>query len=69
MRGVSVWLARLWGLWGLLRIGLDTRFRFGGPYWAWRDQTAFGRGRPKGFERVTSVLDYGAWVNRMRRGA
>lgn len=57
------------GLWQLLRLGLITRFRFRGDYWQWRMATAFGRGMPatRG-ELIRSVLDYGRWMHRTRRG-
>jgi hypothetical protein len=53
----------------LLRLGVITRFDFRGPYWTWRMNTAFGRGMPASRrELVHSVLEYGRWVRRMRRG-
>lgn len=59
----------LGGMYELLRLGVITRFRFRGPYWSWRLQTAFGRGYPESrLELVASVLDYGRWVYRTRRG-
>lgn len=59
----------LCGVWELARLAIITRLRFGGPYWKWRMHTAFGRGMPatRG-ELVRSVLEYGRWVYRMRRG-
>lgn len=57
------------GLWQLLRLGVITRFRFRGDYWSWRMATAFGRGMPEtrgGL--VQSVLEYGRWMHRTRRG-
>jgi len=46
-----------------------SRFRFKGPYWQWRHETAFGRGVPESrVELVASVWMYGRWVYRMRRG-
>ncbi|MFG0284631.1 MAG: hypothetical protein ACF8R7_09440 [Phycisphaerales bacterium JB039] len=56
------------GLWELLRLGWLTRFRFRGPYWQWRMHTAFGRGYPPRRELIASVLEYGRWMRRMRRG-
>ena len=59
----------LGALYQLLRLGLITGIRFRGPYWAWRLQTAFGRGYPQSrLELVRSVLEYGRWVHRMRQG-
>lgn len=58
------------GLWSLLRLAVITKFRFTGPYWTWRWQTALG---PKGKdavparERFMAMLEYGRWVAQMRR--
>jgi hypothetical protein len=57
------------GAWELLRLAVITGFRFRGEYWQWRMQTAFGRGYPATRrELARSVLEYGSWVRRMRRG-
>lgn len=56
------------GLYELARLALITRGRFGGAYWQWRLHTAFGRGYPSRGETIRSVLAYGRWVYRMRRG-
>lgn len=56
------------GLYELARLGAISRFRFKGSYWQWRLHTAFGRGYPPRAELVRSVLEYGRWVRRMRRG-
>jgi hypothetical protein len=57
------------GLWQLARLGLLTGFRFRGEYWTWRLHTAFGRGYPESRgELIRSVLDYGRWMHRVRRG-
>jgi hypothetical protein len=57
------------GIWQLARLGVITRFRFRGDYWSWRMQTAFGRGMPATrAELARSVLDYGRWMHRVRRG-
>jgi hypothetical protein len=62
-------LETLGGLYELLRLGLISRFRFRGPYWSWRLHTAFGRGYPRSrAELVRSVLAYGRWIYRTRRG-
>jgi hypothetical protein len=51
------------------RLGLITGFKFRGEYWSWRMNAAFGRGYPATRrEMVHSVLEYGRWVHRMRRG-
>jgi hypothetical protein len=56
------------GLYQLARLGVLSRFRFRGPYWAWRMHTAFGRGLPASrLELVGAVLAYGRWMHRMRR--
>ena len=56
-------------LYELARLGVLTGFRFRGPYWSWRMHTAFGRGMPATKrELVASILEYGAWAHKMRRG-
>jgi hypothetical protein len=57
----------LGGLWQLLRLGFLSKFRFRGPYWKWRNHTAFGRGVPPKGELVRGVLEYGRWMHRMRK--
>lgn len=60
----------LGGLYELARLAVLTGFRFRGRYWQWRMHTAFGRGYPATrMELVRSVLAYGRWVYRMRRGS
>lgn len=57
------------GVWELARLGVISRFRFGGAYWSWRLHTAFGRGYPEGrLELIRGVLAYGRWMYRVRRG-
>ncbi|MFG0244348.1 MAG: hypothetical protein ACF8R9_16350 [Phycisphaerales bacterium JB054] len=52
----------------LLRLGLKTRFRLRGAYWAWRWHTAFGRGKPESTrEMLRAAVRYGRWMGRMRR--
>lgn len=51
----------------LIRLGWVTRFRLGGAYWRWREETAFGRGSPPRGARLAAVLGYAAWARRMRR--
>jgi len=65
MRHVVLPLAACWEL---LRLGFITRFKFDGPYWRWRTNTAFGRGMPEGgrLGLYKSVLDYGKWVHQQR---
>jgi hypothetical protein len=59
----------LTGIYELARLGVTTGFRFRGRYWTWRLHTAFGRGYPASrLELISSVLAYGRWVHRMRRG-
>ncbi len=58
------------GLWALLCLGVQTRFRFGGPYWQWRLDTAFGADpdhRPPKRQMIRATLMYGRWLYRMRR--
>jgi hypothetical protein len=59
------------GLYELFRLGVITRFRFRGPYWTWRMETAFGidpAQYPPFSARLHAALDYGRWVYRMKRG-
>jgi hypothetical protein len=55
------------GIYELVRLGVITRFRLRGPYWRWRMETAFGQENPPFREKVSSILDYGRWIHRMRR--
>jgi hypothetical protein len=58
-----------WALYELARLGVITRFRFRGPYWRWRMETAFGRGAPASkLELIRGVLRYGRWMHEMRSG-
>ncbi len=53
----------------LARLGVTTRLRFGGRYWIWRRETAFGKHEnaiPLK-ARLHALLEFGAWVWRMRR--
>jgi hypothetical protein len=64
------WLCdTLGGLYQLARLAVLSGLRFRGPYWQWRLHTAFGRGYPptRG-ELLRSILEYGRWMHRMRRG-
>ena len=68
MRTIVVTLG---GLWELLHLGMVTRFRFRGPYWRWRLETAFGNDpakRPPRRQRLLAVFEYARWVFRMKRG-
>ncbi len=61
----------LGGLWELFLLGLRTGFRFRGPYWRWRMETAFGTDpslRPSRRQRLGAILAYGRWVYRIKRG-
>lgn len=67
MRGV---IDLIGGIWELGRLALRSRFRFRGPYWRWRLETAFGADPdqwPPRRQLVVAVLDYGRWMRRMRR--
>ncbi|MEX2219544.1 MAG: hypothetical protein WD749_12395 [Phycisphaerales bacterium] len=56
-------------LYELARLAALSGCRLRGKYWRWRKHTAFGRGYPASRrETVSSVLAYGRWVRRMRRG-
>jgi hypothetical protein len=52
----------------LARIALQSRGRIRSRYWQWRDETAFGNGRwpVSRAQRVRALIEYGAWVWRMR---
>lgn len=67
--GASGWLRdTVGGLCELARLAALTRFRFRGPYWRWRFETAIGRGKPRSrIELVRRVLSFGRWAHRMRR--
>jgi hypothetical protein len=53
----------------LARLAVVMRLRFGGAYWRWRIETAFGRGLPGSrWELVCSLVEYGRWVRAIRRG-
>jgi len=68
-QGLAWILEQLGAAYELARLGVISRFRFRGPYWQWRHETAFGRGVPESrVELVASVWMYGRWVYRMRRG-
>lgn len=70
-RGVRVLtpiLESIGGAWQVLRLFWLMRFRFGGAYWRWRMQTAFGRGRPGRAEMARASMAYARWMHRMRRG-
>jgi len=55
-------------LYELARLAVITRFRFRGPYWRWRFETAFGRGLPASRrELLHRLLDYARWMHRVRR--
>lgn len=69
MRPLRTALDTLCGLYQLGRLAALSRFRFKGPYWSWRLNTAFGAGYPSSrTELLRALLAYGAWVHRMRRG-
>ncbi len=56
------------GCWQLLRLLVLSRFRIRGRYWRWREETAFGRGRPQNRrETIKALLEYGRWMARVRK--
>jgi len=56
------------GMAALMGLAFRTRFAFGGPYWAWRRHTAFGRGMPEGaLARLAALVHLARWMGRMRR--
>ena len=58
-----------WAFYELVRLALVMRMRFGGAYWRWRMETAFGRGLPRSrWELMRSLVEYGRWVHEVRCG-
>ena len=58
------------GLLGLALLVIRYRGRFSNRYWQWRRETAFGHDpskEPRGVDRWWVILDFGAWVWRIRR--
>lgn len=63
-------LETICGLWELLLLAINARFRLRSSYWKWRYETAFGNNiaaRPSRFEQLKAMLSYGKWVYRMKR--
>ena len=57
-------------LFGFVRLGIATRFRFRSPYWRWRMETAFGSDpalHPSRLQKIRLAIEYAAWTTRMRR--
>lgn len=60
----------VFGLYELLRMAARSGFRIHIPYWKWRYETAFGTNaarRPSRLAQFRAMIEYGAWVHRMRR--
>ncbi len=60
----------LGGIWELILLSFKTKFRFAGPYWTWRMETAFGTDVakwPPRRQRLFATLEYARWVFRMKR--
>ena len=58
----------LWGLVLLAGMGLRTGFRLKGPYWTWRQHTAFGPWGPSSrAEGRRALLEYARWLAQYRR--
>lgn len=56
------------GCWQLVRLAWISRFNLRGPYWQWREHTAFGEpGTISPRARRHALMDYARWVHRMRR--
>lgn len=71
MHAMRLLLDTIGGLWELAVLAVRTRFRFTGPYWRWRIETAFGDDSsrwPPRRQRFFATLDYARWVYRMKRG-
>ncbi|TVQ60924.1 MAG: hypothetical protein EA378_10125 [Phycisphaerales bacterium] len=64
-------IARFWlTAVGLTLIGvavLRTRGAWRAAYWAWRWETAFGRGVPPRRELIPALLEFARWTASMRR--
>lgn len=56
-------------IWALLGLCLSIKLRVRGKYAKWREATAFGSdpSRLPLIDRVKAVIEYGAWVARMKR--
>lgn len=54
-------------VWSLAVQQVMTGLRPRGAYWTWRWETAFGRGIPPRGELLRGLIDYGAWIARMKR--
>ena len=57
-------------LWQLARLAVLSKFKLRGAYWKWRADTAFGtnvKRMPSLAARFGAILEYGAWVGKMRR--
>lgn len=59
----------IFGVWALLRLGLESKFRVRGKYWKWRKDTAFGHFLVKDGEKRRAMLEYGKWVAEMQKVA
>ncbi|PHQ81201.1 MAG: hypothetical protein COB69_04615 [Phycisphaera sp.] len=68
MRWVGQLIETIAGCWQLLRLLILSRFRLKGRYWVWRNETAFGTGKPtQRSETIKAALDYGRWMARIRK--
>lgn len=57
------------GVFWLALLVARSGFAIHGPYWSWRDATAFGNGTPSPADKRRAVLEYARWVAAMRRAA
>ncbi len=51
------------------RLAWKTGFRLRGPYWTWRNETAFGhdpKRMPSAAARREAIVEYANWVAAMR---
>lgn len=56
------------GLYEMLRMGVISRFKLRGEYWAWRTHTAFPDGDPPtGHSKPRLALEYFMWAHRIRK--
>jgi hypothetical protein len=71
MHAMRLLIETIGGLWELMLLAIKTRFRFAGPYWRWRIETAFGDDPsrwPPRRQRLAATLAYARWVHRMKHG-
>ena len=61
----------LGGLWELAWLALRTGYHPHNAYWKWRNETAFGTEESNTLSRIErwrSILEFGRWLYRIKRG-